>query len=145
MDLSKLSREDLMVGGGGLVLLIGLLAFPWFSTHPFGYHYTTAAIDGPGSAWAIIALIILFWVLVDLGLARFSPATVILPATKYGRELTRSVAIAAIVALMAIRVLWHLGDWGWGFFADLILLALVAVGAWFNATGRRTPLSPRAS
>jgi hypothetical protein len=145
VDFSKLSREDLMVGGGGLVLLIGMLAFPWFSTHPFGaFHYTTPAIDGPGSAWAILAVIVLFWVLVDLGLARFSPATVI-PTTKYGREMTRAIAIAAIVGLVFIRLIWHIGDWGWGFFVDLILLALVAVGAWFNAIGRRTPVGTRPS
>jgi hypothetical protein len=140
VDFSKLSREDLMVEGGGLALLIGLLAFPWFSTHPFGIHYTTPAIDGPGSAWAILAVIVLFWVLVDLGLARFSPTTSV-PTGKYGREMTRAYAIAAIVGFMFIRVIWHLGDWGWGFFVDLILLALVALGAWWNAVGRRTPVN----
>lgn len=140
MDLSKLSREDLMVGGGGLVLLIGMLAFPWFSTHPFNaFHYTTPAIDGPGSAWAIIAAIILFWLLVDFGLARFSPATTV-PTTRYGREMTRTLLVGVIVVLMVIRVIWHLGDWGWGFYADLILLAIVAFGAALSVTGRSTPL-----
>ena len=143
MDFSKLSREDLMVGGGGLVLLIGLLAFPWFSTHPFGaFHYTAPATDGPGSAWAILAVIILFWLIVDLGLARFSPATII-PTSKHGREMTRAYAVGVIVALMFIRVIWHTGDWGWGFFVDLILLAVVAVGAWFNGIGRSTPVGAR--
>ena len=140
MNLSKLSREDLLVGGGGLVLLIALLAFPWFSTYPFGaFHYTTPAIDGPGSAWAIISVIILFWLLVDLGLARFSTA-VTLPTSKYGREMTRAFGIDVIVVLMAVRVLWHTGDWGWGFYADLILMVPVVVGAWLNAVGRSTPL-----
>ena len=140
MDFSKLSREDLMVGAGGLALLIGLLAFPWFSTYPFGaFHYTTPAIDGPGSAWGIFAVVVLFWVLVDLGLARWSPATAV-PTTRYGRELTRSLAVAAIVGLIFIRVIWHLGDWGWGFFVDLALLAVLASGAWFHASGRSTPI-----
>ena len=140
MDLSKLSREDLTVGVGGLALLIGMLAFPWFSTYPFGaFHYTTPAIDGPGSAWAIIAAIILFWLLVDLGLARFSYATTI-PTTKYGREMTRAIGVGAIVVLMFIRVIWHTGDWGWGFYADLALLVVVTVGAWLNALGGSTPI-----
>jgi hypothetical protein len=142
MDLTKLSREDWMVGGGGLALLIGLLLFPWFSTHPFGFSYTAPATDGPGAAWAVLALIVLFWVLVDLGFARFNPQTVI-PTTKYGREMTRAFAIGAIVVLMFIRLIWHLGDWGWGFFVDLILLGIVAVGAWFNGIGRSTPLNTR--
>jgi hypothetical protein len=142
MDLAKLSREDWMVGGGGLVLLVGMLLFPWFSTYPYGYHYTAPATDGPGAAWAVLALIVLFWVLVDLGFAHFNPQTVI-PTTKYGREMTRAFAVGAIVVLMFIRLIWHLGDWGWGFFVDLILLAVVAAGAWFNGIGRSTPLNTR--
>jgi len=63
------------------VALDRVLAFPWFSTHPFSYHYTHAGDRGRGCAWAIIAVIILFWLLVDLGLARFSAATAI-PTTK---------------------------------------------------------------
>lgn len=139
MDLSKLSRADLLVGVGGLALLIGLLAFPWFSSYPFGIHYTTEAIDGPGAAWGILAVIVLFWVLVELGLARFSPATSV-PTSRFGRELTRAYAIGVIVALLLVRLIWHLGDWGWGRTADLILLAVVALGAWFYAIGRSTPL-----
>jgi hypothetical protein len=143
VDFSKLSREDLMVGGGGLLLLIGLLAFPWFSvSYASVGSYTAVATDSTGGIWAILALIILFAVIVDLGLARFSPETV-LPTSKFGRELTRSFAVALIVLLMLIRVIAHTGNWGWGFFVDLILLAVVAVGAWFNAQGRATPVSTR--
>jgi hypothetical protein len=142
VNFSKLSREDWMVGGGGLVLIVGLLVFPWFSDTVFGYAYSTEATDGPGMGWAVIAVVILFGVVLDLGLARFSPVTTV-PSTKYGRELTRAFAVALIVVLMVIRVLWHVGDWGWGFYVDLILLAVVAVGAWFNALGRATPVGTR--
>lgn len=144
MDFSKLSREDWMVGGGGLVLIIGLLLFPWFSISVLGLTYTAQATDGTGSGWAVIALVILFAVVVDLGLARFSTETA-LPTTKYGREMTRAFAVGAIVVLMFIRFLWHIGDFGWGFYIDVILLIVVAVGAWFNAQGRATPVGARSS
>ena len=144
MDLSKLSREDWMVGLGGLALLVGLLVFPWFSSTAFGYTYKTEATDGPGMAWAVAALIILFAVVLDLGLARFSSETSV-PTTKYGREMTRAFAVALIVVLMVIRFLWHIGDVGWGREGDLILLAVVAVGAWLNARGRATPVRARSS
>ena len=35
MDFSKLSREDWMVGLGGIVLIIDLLFFAWYS-YPLG-------------------------------------------------------------------------------------------------------------
>ena len=144
MAFSKLSRSDWMVGGGGLVLIIGLLVFPWFSSTVFGYSYSTEATDGPGMGWAVIALVILFAAVVDLGFARFSPETT-LPTTKYGREMTRAFAVGVIIILMFIRFLWHIGDFGWGFYVDLVLLAVVAVGAWFNAQGRATPIGARSS
>ena len=75
MDFSKLSREDLMVAGGGLLLAIGLLAFPWFSVSFDGFTATAVATSSSGGIWAVLALIVLVAVIVDLLLARFSPAT----------------------------------------------------------------------
>lgn len=144
MDFSKLSRQDLMVGVGGLALIVGLLVFPWFSDTVFGYAYKTEATDGPGMGWAVIALVILFALVLDLGLARFSPEITV-PTTKYGREMTRALAVGVIIVLMVIRILWHVSDLGWGFYVDLILLAVVAVGAWLNASGKATPVRARST
>ena len=129
MDFSKLSREDLMVGGGGLVLLIGLLAFPWFSTSPLGgsrrprrHRRARYAIWGIAGAdrddprrrrprrWPASA-----------------PPTQI-PTTQFGREMTRAAACGADRSLfLFISSSPHVGDFGWGFFVDLIL-AIVVVG-----------------
>jgi hypothetical protein len=144
VDFSKLSRQDLMVGVGGLALIVGLLVFPWFSDTVFGYAYKTEATDGPGMGWAVIAVVILFAVVLDLGLARFSPETTV-PTTKYGREMTRALAVGVIIVLMVIRILWHVSDLGWGFYVDLILLAVVAAGAWLNALGKATVVRARSS
>ena len=144
MDFSKVSRQDLMVGVGGLALLVGLLVFPWFQSTSFGYTYKTEATDGPGMGWAGVALVILFAVVLDLGLARFSPETTV-PTTKYGREMTRALAVGVIIVLMVIRFLWYTDGIGWGRYVDLILLAVVAVGAWLNASGKATPVRARSS
>jgi len=140
VDLSKLSREDLMVGAGGLLLLIGLLAFPWFSVSAGPYSFDFVATSSSGGVWAVLALIVLIVVLIDLALARFSPGTVI-PTTQLGREMTRAAAVGLILVLMLIKFISHVGDFGWGFFIDLILLAVVAFGAWMNAQGRSTAVS----
>ena len=140
MDFSKLSREDLMVAGGGIILVIGLLAFPWFSLSlgPFSYDY--AATSATGGIWAVLAMIVLIAVIVDLLLARFSPQTTI-PTTALGRDMTRVAAVGLVALLMLIKLISHTGNYGWGFFVDIILLIVVAAGAWLNAQGKSTPVA----
>ncbi len=138
MDISKLSREDRMVGGGGILLIIGLLVFPWFSVSVGPYTATAVATTSTGGIWAVLALIVLVAVVADLALARFSPATRV-PTTKLGREMTRAAAVGVVVLLMLIKLISHTGNWGWGFFVDLILLIIVAVGAWMNAQHQAEP------
>ena len=140
MDFSKLSREDWMVAGGGLVLIIGILAFPWFSVSVGAFSFTYAATSASGGIWAVLALIVLIAVVADLLLARFSPATQI-PTTQLGREMTRAAAVGLVVLLMLIKLISHTSNFGWGFFVDIILLIVVAAGAWLNAQGRSTPVS----
>ncbi|HEY1775664.1 MAG TPA: hypothetical protein VGG41_05830 [Solirubrobacteraceae bacterium] len=134
--LRKLSVDDWLVGGVGIVLLVGLLLFPWISTYPFAFHYTAPATDGPGAGWAVVAAIILFWVIVELGLARFSSQFVLMIGER-SRERNRGIAVALIVVLMIIRLLWHTGDWGWGRYVDLVLLAIVFAGATRNTLRAR--------
>jgi hypothetical protein len=139
VDLSKLSREDGMVGGGGILLVIGLLAFPWFSVSVGGFTATAVATSSTGGIWAVLALIVLIALLADLFLARFSPATQV-PTTQLGREMTRAAAVALVALLMLIKLISHTGNYGWGFFVDIILVIVVAAGAWLNAQGKSTPM-----
>jgi len=144
VDFSKLSREDLMVAGGGIVLVIGLLAFPWFSVSVGPFSYTSAATSSTGGIWAVLAMIVLIAVIVDLLLARFSPQTVI-PTTALGRDMTRVAAVGLVVLLMLIKLISHTGNYGWGFFVDIILLIVVAAGAWLNAQGKSTQVGGTSS
>jgi hypothetical protein len=137
MDLSKLSRQDLMVAGGGLLLVIGLLAFPWFSVSADGFTATAAATSATGGIWAVLAVIVLIFVIVDLLLARLSPATAI-PTSRLGREQTRTAAVGIAVLLVVIKLISHIGNYGWGFFLDIVLLVVVGAGAWLNSSIKST-------
>jgi hypothetical protein len=141
MDFAKLRREDWMVLGGGVVLIIGLFAFAWYDVDGF----TAAATSSPYAIWGILALIVAIVIVVDYALALFSPQTEI-PSTKYGRDLTRLGACALLLLLLFIKFVSHVGSFGWGFFVDIILAAVVTAGAWLivqrATTGSISPSSP---
>ena len=142
MDFSKLTREDLMVMGGGIVLVIGLIAFSWYSIGIGfgGLSVDRAAVQSPYAIWGILALIVAIAIVVDLALARFSPSTQI-PTTQYGRDFTRVGACALLLLFLLIKFIAHVGDFGWGFFVDVILAIVMSAGAWFIAQGKSTPLT----
>lgn len=144
MDFSKLSREDWMVEGGGILLIIGLLFFAWYSTPtvtfgPVSAGGSIAAVSSPYAIWGILALIVTILIVVDLALARFSPATQ-LPTTQLGRDMTRAAACGLLLLLLFIKFVAHVGSFGYGFFVNVILAIVVSTGAWFIAQGKTTPV-----
>jgi hypothetical protein len=135
VDFSKLSREDWMVGGGGILLIIFLFALPFYSD----YGYTAAATSAPASIWGILALILAIVIVVDWALAVFSPQTTV-PTSPAGREMTRVYAAAVVVVLLLIKLILHTSYLGWGCFVDIIVAAIVTFGAWSLAQGKSTPV-----
>ena len=81
MDFSKLSREDWMVGGGGILLILSLVIFRLVQhvgtvkAQRMDTSGSLAATSSPYAIWGILALIVTIAIVVDLALARFSPAT----------------------------------------------------------------------
>jgi hypothetical protein len=150
VDFSKLSREDWMVGGGGILLILSLLIFGWYSYGSVTLNGVTyggssyAATSAPYAIWGILALIVTIVVVVDLALARFSPATVI-PTTNLGRDMTRTAAAGVVALFLVIKFIAHVGNFGFGFVLDVVLTIIVVAGAWLNAQGRTTPLGARRS
>jgi hypothetical protein len=138
VDFSKLSREDLMVGGGGILLVIGLLFFAWYSVPSFdGVGGSISATSSPYSIWGVLALIVTIIIIADLALARYSPATT-LPTTQLGRDMTRAAACGVVLLLLFIKFIAHVGSFGYGFFLDIIFAIVMASGAWLNAQGKVT-------
>ena len=135
MDLSKLSREDWMVGGGGFLLIIDILFLSWHSYGPIDLTGT----DAPGSIWGVLALIATILVVLDLALARFSPDTAI-PTTQLGRDMTRTAAAALGLLLVLIKLIDSTSFLAYGTWVGIILAVVVVGGAWLNAQGKSTPI-----
>lgn len=146
MDFSKLSREDLMVGGGGILLVIGLLFFAWYSVPSIGPYGggSISAVSSPYAIWGVLALIVTIIIVADLVLARYSPGTT-LPTTQLGREMTRVAACGILLFLLFIKFIANVGSFGYGFFLDVIFALVVATGAWMNAQGKATPVGERST
>jgi hypothetical protein len=144
VDTYKATREDAMVIGGGILLLIGLLVFPWYSVSFLGVSIDYSSTDSPYAIWGVLAVIVLILIILDLAFARFSPQTRI-PTTQLGRDMTRLVACGVMLLFLFIKFLANVGNFGWGFYIDVILALVVTAGCWLIAQGHSTPLTSSAA
>ena len=141
MDSYKLIREDAMVFLGGILLVIGLVAFPWYTVSVgLGFSVDLVATDSPYAVWGVLALIATILLILDLAAARFRPAVQI-PTTQFGRDMTRVGLCAIMLICLFVKFLDHVGDFGWGFYIDVILALVVAAGTWLIAQGKATPIT----
>jgi hypothetical protein len=143
MDLGKLRRGELIAGAGGLLLLIALFFFDWYSagasvTLPLG---TTVSVQGDFGAWDgegffgfVANLIILAAALSAVGLAIITATsrTIALPVA--ASALTASLGIAA-VGMVLLRMIFQPGpneviDLKFGILLALIASLIVAYGGW---------------
>jgi hypothetical protein len=143
MDLGKLRRGELIAGAGGLLLLIALFFFDWYSagasvTLPLG---TTVSVQGDFGPWDsegffgfVANLIILAAALSAVGLAIITATsrTIALPVA--ASALTASLGIAA-VGMVLLRMIFQPGpneviDLKFGILLALIAAFVVAYGGW---------------
>lgn len=129
MDLSKIARDDWLVVGGGIALLIDLLFLPWYHVDFLGLSFSRSATSSPYAIWGVLALIVALVVIGDLLLARFSPQTQ-LPTTQLGRGMTRAALAVVVLVLLIIKLLAHTGELGFGAVLGLVLAVLVVSGAY---------------
>ena len=141
MNSLKLTRGVQITGVAGILLLIGLLTFPWYSVSAFGFTVTGTAMQYNGSWAAILGLIILIALLATIAIRRFS-STVLpdLPIPWSSAELFAAIAVAVFVA---IKFLSHIGNFGWGFYVDVLLTIALVYGA--VQLSRETPAAAAAS
>jgi hypothetical protein len=134
MDFSKLSRNDWLVGGGGILLVLDLLIFDWIS-YSFGpYSVGSKGTGAPDGIFGVLALIVVLVVVVDLALERFSPQTQ-LPTTPLGRSMTRVAALALAALFLVIKFLDYTSHLAIGFFLAVILMIVTIAGAWLSSQG----------
>jgi hypothetical protein len=124
MNTSDFKRDDWLVIGLALVLVIDLLLLPWFSFSELGISSSLSATSAP-DGWAGILAFLLFLVVgIDLVIERASPQTT-LPNIAGSRTATRwwlTVAAAVFVALKFVTNI-HFSDFGFGFYLAVILTA----------------------
>jgi hypothetical protein len=137
VDLSKLTRDDWLVGGGGILLLIDLLFLAWHHEsatlgNGVSFSASQAATSAPDGIWGVLALLVAIAVVVDLALALFSPQTQ-LPTTQLGRSMTRCAAAGAVLLLLLIKLIAHTSYLGLGAYLGLVLAVAMVAGAYSAA------------
>jgi hypothetical protein len=142
--MQNVTRDDWIVGGLALALGIFLFVLPWFDLSvtigPFTASATLTATDDPDGWLAIIAALASFLIVADLAIERLSPQTQI-PAIG-DRTNTRFVLAVTAAVFVALKFLFHIhfGDFGWGFYVNVIVtVALVYVAVQARAGGSIVP------
>jgi hypothetical protein len=128
MRSDALSRNDWIVGGLALLLVIDLLFLPWFSAsvHAFGYSasYSASATSAPDGWAGILAMLVALAVLADLLIERLAPQTT-LPNFGGSRTTTRFRLTAIAVAFVALKFVLniHFSEFGFGFYVAVVVSA----------------------
>jgi hypothetical protein len=124
VKLDSVSRDDWILGGVALLLIINLLALPWFSITFGPFSATLTATDAPDGWLGILAVLSAVVLIADLGIERFSPGTA-LPNIGGSRTQTRFVLACVTALFVVLKFLFHIhfSDFGIGFYAGIILTA----------------------
>jgi hypothetical protein len=129
--MENFTKEDWTIGGLALVLVIVLVALPWFSVGPLNPSGVLAAggslpgTGDPDGFLGVVAVLALLALIADLAIERLSPQTQ-LPALAGGRTATRFVIATATAVFMGLKFLFqlsHFSDLGYGFWLGVIVVA----------------------
>jgi hypothetical protein len=134
MDVSKFTREELILVGVALLLMVDLLLLPWFDISigfgSFKVSATSSATGAPDGWLGVLAVLALIALVADLALERL--ADVELPAIGGSHAQTRLVLAAVAGGFVGLKFLLHIhfSLFGFGFWAGIVLaIALVVVAA----------------
>jgi len=133
MDLSKFSRDELVMAGAAVLLAIDLLFLPWFDISvgfgTFHVSATSTATGAPDGWLGVLAVLAAVAVIADLALDRLS--NVELPAINGSRATTRLALAGTAAGFVALKFLFHIHFdlFGVGFWAAVVLPAVLVVSA----------------
>jgi hypothetical protein len=133
MDMSKFSREELILAGVALLLVIDLLFLPWFDISigigTFKASFTSSATGAPDGWLGVLAVLTLLALIADLALERLGNVEV--PAINGSRATTRLVLAAVAAGFVALKFLFHIhfSLFGIGFWLAVVLTAALVVTA----------------
>jgi hypothetical protein len=125
VNLDNVSRDDWILGGLALLLVIVLLFFPWFSASLGPFTVSSTATGSPDGWLGVLGVLASLAVVADLGIERLSPQTT-LPAIGGDRETTRLALAVAAAAFVALKFVFHihfsgLVSFDWGFYLAVIV------------------------
>lgn len=124
MNLEAVSRDDWILGGVALLLVIDLLFLPWFSVS-FGPITVTSTATGDPDGWlGILAVLTAIALIADLAIERLSPQSQ-LPSINGSRTHTRFVLACVTALFVVLKFLFHIhfSLFGFGFWAAVVLTA----------------------
>ena len=130
MNTDNIRRDDWILAGLALLLVIALAALPLFSIGggSFGaYSYPGVDFSATGApdGWlGILALLPCVALIADLAVERLAPQTQV-PAIGGSREMTRFVLAGAAAGFVALKFLFHIhfSAFGFGFYVCVVLAA----------------------
>jgi hypothetical protein len=148
LNIDNIRRDDWILAGLALLLVIALVALPWFS---FGgvsagaYSIPGADLSATGApdGWlGILALLACLALIADLAVERLSPQTQV-PAIGGSREMTRFVLAGAAAGFVALKFLFHIhfSLFGFGFYVCVILAAALVYFAMQARQGAPVPVA----
>jgi hypothetical protein len=142
MNTDNIRRDDWILAGLAVLLVIGLVALPWFTVSYLGFSASSTATGAPDGWLGLLALIAALAVIADLATERLSPQTR-LPAIGGSREMTRFVLAAAAGGLVALKFLFHISltfnNLGFGFPVDVVVAGALV---YFAMQARNTAPAP---
>ena len=124
MNTANLTRDDKIIAGVALLLVIDLLFLPWFDISAGPFSVSLTATDAP-SGWAgILAVLAAIALIADLAVERMSPETK-LPSVGGSRVQTRLVLAGVVALFVFLKFVLniHFSDFGIGFWLGVILTA----------------------
>jgi hypothetical protein len=124
VNTTNLTRDDRIIAGVALLLIIDLLFLPWFDISAGPYSVSLTATDAP-SGWAgILAVLAAIALIVDLAIERMSPQTQ-LPSVSGSRVQTRLLLAGVVALFVFLKFIFniHFSDFGIGFWVGVILTA----------------------
>jgi hypothetical protein len=124
VNTANVSRDDWILGGVALLLIIDLLFLPWFSISAGPISFSLTATDAPDGWLGILAVLAALALIADLGIERLSPQTT-LPNIGGSRVMTRFVIGMAVAVFVVLKFLFqiHFSDFGFGFWLGIVLTA----------------------
>ena len=134
MDVSKFTRDELILAGIASLLVIDLLFLPWFDISvgfgTFKVSATSSATGSPDGWLGVLAVLAALAVVAHLALERLA-AGVEVPVIDGSAANTRFVLAAVAAGFVALKFIFniHFSLFGVGFWGAVVLAAALVVVA----------------